>query len=127
MSKPNSSVHPFIPNSAPNTKQELLNAIGVRNTEELFEDIPKELLNKKKLDIPGPSSELQIRRNVTALLAKNKAQNEMPCFLGAGTWPHYVPAVCDEINSRPQSFLPHTQVTPTQIWESFKQFSNSRV
>jgi len=100
MSKTNSSVHPFIPNSAPETKQEMLNTIGVASAEKLFEDIPKDLLSKKRINIPGPTSELQIRRNVTALLAKNKPQNEMPCFLGAGTWPHYVPAVCDEINSR---------------------------
>lgn len=100
MNKPNSTVHPFIPNSVPETKQEMLNTIGVLTTEELFEDIPKDLLNKKRFRIPGPTSELQVRRNVTAILSKNKSQHEMPCFLGAGTWPHYVPAVCDEINSR---------------------------
>jgi glycine dehydrogenase subunit 1 len=34
------------------------------------------------------------------LLGKNTSARERLSFLGAGCWQHYVPAVCDEINSR---------------------------
>jgi glycine dehydrogenase subunit 1 len=37
---------------------------------------------------------------VEGILEKNKTTKEFLSFLGAGCWPHYVPAVCDEVNQR---------------------------
>jgi len=39
-------------------------------------------------------------RHVEELLSKNKSTREVLSFLGAGCAPHYVPAVCDEVNVR---------------------------
>jgi glycine dehydrogenase subunit 1 len=98
MAKP--IVFPYIPNSVPEVKKAMLKEIGVKDFETLCKDIPKKFLLKRRLSLPKPSSEYNVRRHIEALLSKNKSCNEMPIFLGAGCWPHYVPAVCDEIIRR---------------------------
>lgn len=106
MTKP--IVHPYIPNSAPEIKESMLREIGVKNADELYEDIPKKFVMKRKLNLPKPSSEYEVRKQVMALLSKNKSFYEMPSFLGAGCWPHYVPAVCDEIIGRGEFLTSYT-------------------
>jgi len=92
--------HPYIPNSDPETKREMLNEIGAQSVEELLVDIPERIRVKKKLRLPHSKPECQIRREIEEILSRNKTSRELISFLGAGCWPHYVPAVCDEINSR---------------------------
>jgi len=93
-------VHPYIPNSDPETKKEMLKEIGVQSVEELYADIPERIKLKKRLQLPHAKSEYQVRRDIEAILSRNKTCGELFSYLGAGCWPHYVPAVCDEINSR---------------------------
>jgi glycine cleavage system P protein (glycine dehydrogenase) subunit 1 len=93
-------VHRYIPNSDPEVKKEMLKVIGVGTAEELFEMIPEKIAFKQDLNLPHSASEYEVRRHVEEILAKNKDSSEMLSFLGSGCWPHYVPAVCDEINSR---------------------------
>jgi len=93
--------HPYIPNSAPRVKAEMLREIGVSSVEELYADIPESLRFKGEMNLPEPlRSECELRRHVEGILAKNKTCQEYLNFLGAGCWQHYVPAVCDEINRR---------------------------
>jgi len=89
-----------MPNSDPEAKREMLNEIGVQSVQELFADIPKRTRLKKRLQLPYSKSEYQVRREIEDILSGNKTSGELITFLGAGCWPHYVPAVCDEINSR---------------------------
>lgn len=93
--------HPYIPNSAPEIKARMLNAIGVESIEELYSDIPAELRVKNLLDLPPPfAAEQDLRKHVKGLMAKNKSCADYVSFLGAGCYRHYVPAICDEINQR---------------------------
>ncbi len=101
-------VHPYIPNSDPEVKQEMYEAIGVKDVEELFAEIPKKMRLRKKLDLPHPTPEYEVRRKIEAMLSRNKTPAEIVSFLGAGCWPHYVPAVCDEINSRSEFLTAYT-------------------
>ena len=94
-------VHPYVPNSAPATKQAMLDTIGVASIDELFESIPDELRMKRPLDLPPAlSAESQLQRHMSGLLAKNQPTTAALSFLGSGCYPHHVPAVCDEINQR---------------------------
>ena len=96
-----SFVHPYIPNSVPRIKREMLDAIGVRDVEEIYGAIPERLRFRGRLDIPGPvRSEQALRRRMEELLAENVSCKETLSFLGAGCWLHYVPAVVDEIANR---------------------------
>jgi glycine cleavage system P protein (glycine dehydrogenase) subunit 1 len=94
-------IHPYIPGSVPAARDEMLRAIGVAGVDELYADIPPALRLDRPLDLPAPlPSEHDLRRHVEALLARNTSTADVPSFLGAGCYGHYVPAVCDEINGR---------------------------
>jgi len=108
---PKAHVHPYIPNSIPKTKQEMLQEIGVNTIDELYADVPQKLRLTRKLNLPKAISEQEVKRHIEALLRKNKSTKDIPAFLGAGCWPHYVPAVVDNIVQRSE-FL--TSYTPYQ-------------
>ncbi|MCJ7625384.1 MAG: aminomethyl-transferring glycine dehydrogenase subunit GcvPA [Anaerolineaceae bacterium] len=94
-------VYPYIPNSVPAVRSEMLEAIGAQSTDELYEDIPEALRLMHKMDLPEPFlSEYALRRHVEGILDRNTTCKEYLNFRGAGCWQHYVPAVCDEINGR---------------------------
>jgi glycine dehydrogenase subunit 1 len=101
-------VHPYIPNSDPEVKKEMLGALGLKDSEELFAVIPEEIRFRRKLNLSSPAPEYAVRRHVEQILARNKHSGEIVSFLGAGCWPHYVPAVCDEINSRSEFLTAYT-------------------
>jgi glycine dehydrogenase subunit 1 len=101
MSKKKPAVYPYIPNSVSTVKKQMLREVRARSVEDFFEDIPKKLRLKKKMNLPTPLlSEYSLRRHIEAMLSKNKTCQEYLSFLGAGCWQHYVPAVCDEVNQR---------------------------
>ena len=96
-----SSAHPYIPNSAPPTKSAMLSAVGVDDIEQLYASIPDSLRLNGELNLPPAfRSELELTRHVQGILATNVTTTEVLSFLGSGCYPHYVPAVCSEINSR---------------------------
>ena len=67
-------VHPYIPNSAPTTKEEMLHAIGAESIEDFFADIPENLRFKGKLNLPYPLlPEAELVRHVDGLLNKNRS------------------------------------------------------
>lgn len=109
MSKRN---HPYIPNSLPEIKQEMMREIGIKNIDELYADIPEKYLLKKPLNLPEALSEFEVKKHVETLLSKNKTCRDMPVFLGAGCWPHYVPAVVREIVQRSELLTCYTPYQP---------------
>lgn len=93
--------HPYIPNSASETKVKMLKEIGVKDIDELYSDIPQNLRFKGKMNLPDPLlSEYALERHVKGILSQNRTCEENISFLGGGCWFHYVPAICDEINHR---------------------------
>jgi glycine dehydrogenase subunit 1 len=99
MSKRN---YPYIPNSDPAIQAEMLKFIGAKSVDELIEqNIPKDLLMKEPLKLPDPyPAECDLVRHVSSILDKDKTANEMTCFLGAGCYNRYVPAMVDEVVNR---------------------------
>lgn len=93
--------HPYIPNSAPESRAEMLRAVGVSSVEDLYDGIPASLRLDRPLALPpAMRSERDLRRHVAGLLEKNTSTADVISFLGGGCWQHDVPAVCDEINGR---------------------------
>lgn len=109
MPKPNP--HPYIPNAVPKVKEAMMKEIGVASIDELYTDIPQKFRLRKRLNLPQSSSEHEVKRHVEEILRKNKTADEIPVFLGAGCWQHYVPAAVDTIIQRSE-FL--TAYTPYQ-------------
>jgi len=101
MTKQKTFIHPYIPNSVPEVKAQMLEEIGVKDIEELYEDIPEALRMREDMNLPQPmTSEYELKKHVEEILAKNSTCRENISFLGGGCWQHYVPAICDEINHR---------------------------
>ncbi|REJ05710.1 aminomethyl-transferring glycine dehydrogenase subunit GcvPA [Microbacterium bovistercoris] len=94
-------VHPYIPNTAPETRAAMLAATGAESIEEFYADVPESLRLRRALDLPAPLvAEQDLARHVRGLLAKNRSTAERLSFLGSGTYNHYVPAVVDEVIGR---------------------------
>jgi glycine dehydrogenase subunit 1 len=104
--------HPYIPNSLPEIKQEMMQDIGIKNIDQLYADIPDKYRLKKQLNLPDALSEFEVKKQVETLLSKNKTCNDMPIFLGAGCWPHYMPAVVKEIVQRSELLTSYTPYQP---------------
>lgn len=105
--------HPYIPNSVPETKEQMMREIGIKSIDELYGDVPEKYLLKKKLDIPEKGlSEFEVRKHVQELLSKNGTCSKMSTYLGAGCWPHYVPAVVEEVIRRSELLTSYTPYQP---------------
>jgi len=99
--------HPFMPNSVPAIKRQLLEALGVESTAALFEQIPADHRLRRQPNLPPPlSSESELQRHLLGLLSKNISCEQALSFLGGGCWQHHVPAVCDEIIRRSEFLTP---------------------
>jgi len=107
-----STVHPYIPNSDPSIRQKMLEQIGAGRVEELFKDIPATIQSKARLTIQPKLSEMDARRYVEGLLAKNQSTRDLVSFLGAGVWPHHVPAAIDAVVSRGEFLTSYTPYQP---------------
>jgi len=95
MAKNRPFVHPYIPNSVPEVKKRMMEEMGIKDVEELFGDLPA---RSKLAKLPGPMSEYDLSKHIQEILAKNR--DDLLIFCGSGCWPHYVPAVVDEIINR---------------------------
>ncbi|HJO27174.1 MAG: aminomethyl-transferring glycine dehydrogenase [Planctomycetes bacterium] len=100
---------PYIQNTDAD-RAAMLESIGVRDLEELFEQIPQELRLARPLDLPSGLSELELK-NLLAERASWNSTGEHGCFLGGGVYRHFTPSVVDALQGR-QEFV--TAYTPYQ-------------
>ena len=99
----------YIP-STRSEREEMLAVVGVNGYEELYRDVPAEmLLHDGDLNIPEGLSELEVHRRICAMAAKNVL---FPTVLrGAGAYDHYIPSIVKYIPAK-EEFL--TAYTPYQ-------------
>ena len=90
----------------------MMKEIGIKDIEELYSDVPPKFRLKKKLKLPNSMSEQEVESYVGKLLRKNKSLRDMSIFLGAGCWPHYVPAAVEEIVQRTEFLTSYTPYQP---------------
>lgn len=99
--------HPYMPSSTDADKRRMLEAIGVSDVDELFEQIPADHVSRRSNGLqPGLRSEAAVRRHVRRLIDRNADAVANVSFLGGGVWQHHVPAVCDEIAGRSEFLTP---------------------
>jgi glycine dehydrogenase subunit 1 len=90
----------------------MLEAIGVESTAELFEQVPEPLRLNRPLALPEGMSEAEVYERLAALAERNADAEEQVCFLGAGMYDHYVPAIVDAITQRSEFLTPYTPYQP---------------
>jgi glycine dehydrogenase subunit 1 len=100
------TAHPYMANSTPELKQEMLDAIGAASVDELFAQIPASHRLRGELDLPPALTEVELSRHLREALARNEDCERNLSFLGGGCWQHHVPAVCDEIVRRSEFVTP---------------------
>src|SRR5262245_58897604 len=86
----------------------MLAAIGAGSIEELFSSIPAELRLKRPLDIPAAMSELELTQHIQALARANTSASKAVCFLGGGSYDHFIPSVVDAIAGRGEYYTAYT-------------------
>ncbi|MBL3688216.1 aminomethyl-transferring glycine dehydrogenase subunit GcvPA [Leucobacter zeae] len=93
--------HPYLPNSVPAVRQEMLDTIGVGSIDDLYETIPEHLRMPEGLRLPEAlESEARLVAHMRGVLGQNEPALAARSFLGYGCYQHYVPATCGEINGR---------------------------
>jgi glycine dehydrogenase subunit 1 len=93
-------------------RAEMLAAIGVDSTDDLFGQIPGPLRLGRPLDLPAGLSEAEVYERLAALASRNSDAEEQVCFVGAGMYDHYVPAIVDAITQRSEFLTPYTPYQP---------------
>jgi len=92
-------------------KTEMMDFIGISNIDELFVDIPEDV-RIEKLKIPDSIDEHTLRIEAKNILSKNKSFFDMPSFIGAGVYNHYIPAGVYAIGSRSEFYTAYTPYQP---------------
>lgn len=93
-------------------REAMLGAIGVESTDELFADIPPDLRLDRPLELADGLSETEVFDQLAALAARNADADAETCFIGAGMYDHYVPALVEAIISRSEFLTPYTPYQP---------------
>ncbi len=101
---------PYIPHTN-EERETMLAALGAGSIEELFAAVP-ERVRFPELDLPLALSELGARWELESLAGENLTAAEAPCFLGAGAYNHFVPAVVDAVLSRGEFYTAYTPYQP---------------
>lgn len=100
----------FIPNS-PADIAEMLDAVGLGSVEELFRDIPEALRATGAIDLAPGLSEQAVRQRLSDLAALNTGAHQLS-FLGAGAYPHFIPAAVDNVLQRAEFYSAYTPYQP---------------
>ena len=94
----------FIPHDN-KTITEMLDVIDVKSLQDLFQDIPKDLIIDK-LNLPSGLSEPDLLHRLQKISQKNKVYSSS--FLGAGCYYHYIPSLVDFVTSRSEFYTSYT-------------------
>lgn len=113
----------YIPHSSAE-RSALLREIGAASVDDLFSTVPRAVYRTEPPALPAPQSEIEIRRAMAALAAKNANLSNWTSFLGAGLYVHHSPAFVSQLLLRGEFLTAYTpyqaevsQGTLTAIYE----------
>ena len=87
----------------------MLKRIGVATVDDLYADIPEEVVFKGEYDLPEGMSEIELRRFFKELGAKNR---RLTVFAGGGAYDHYSPSVIPHLLERSEFYTAYTPYQP---------------
>ena len=100
--------HKFIPHSDEDIRK-MLDKIGVNSVDDLYGDIPTEVIFRDEYDIPEAMSEVELRKFLRDLGQKNK---QLTVFAGGGVYDHYCPSVISHLLQRSEYYTAYTPYQP---------------
>lgn len=98
---------PYFPNTE-SDRRAMLEAIGAVAIDDLFTTIPAELQMQRGLCVPPGLGELELTAHLSELARQNTSANEAACFLGGGSYDHFIPAVVDVVSGRSEFYTAYT-------------------
>jgi len=97
---------PYLPNTDAD-RRAMLREISVGSIEELFKDVP-EKVRHAQFKLPRPLSELELKRELSQLASRNASLDKYACFLGAGSYHHFIPSTVEHVINRSEFYTPYT-------------------
>ena len=98
----------YFPHTEDDIRQ-MLDRIGVESLEELYSDVPGEVIYREEFDLPDAMSEDEVRQYFHNVASLNQ---NMVCLCGLGAYDHYAPAVIPHIISRSEFLTAYTPYQP---------------
>ncbi len=95
---------PYTPHTAQDV-QKMLETIGIKEENNLFDAIPKEL-RAKSFNLPEGLSEFEVFDNFAALANENDTSKIN--FLGGGYYDHIIPTAVDALSMRSEFYTAYT-------------------
>ena len=99
----------------PHTKEDIesmLKVAGLDSLDDLFSSIPEELKTKEDIELPESLSEWELNTHMEELASANIACKDYQCFIGAGSYDHYIPAIIPYLISRSEFMTAYTPYQP---------------
>lgn len=103
--------HRYIP-LTDQDKQDMLDTIGAKSINELFGDVPSDILLNRDLGIASGEAETTLFKRLNKVASKNITKETHTSFLGAGVYDHYAPSVVDAMISRSEFYTAYTPYQP---------------
>lgn len=100
----------FIPHTD-QEREEMLLAIGLERLDQMFTAVPEQV-RFPKLNLPRGLTEMEAAAEMELLAGENESTRDLICFLGAGAYNHYIPAVVDSILRRGEFYTAYTPYQP---------------
>lgn len=89
----------------------MIESIGVDRVDDLFSVVDKRV-RFPELDLPPALTELEASRRLRQLASRNLVPSDNACFLGAGSFRHYIPATVGQILARGEFYTAYTPYQP---------------
>ncbi len=100
-------MHRYIPNTE-SEKKLMMEQIGIQSIDDLFSSIPEEIRHGDRSNLPPGMSEQELLVHMRELAMKNISAYDLKCFLGAGTYDHFIPAAVGALTSRSEFYTAYT-------------------
>ena len=98
----------YFPHTEDDIRQ-MLDRIGVGSLEELYSDVPGDVIYRREYNLPDALSEHEVRQYFESLAEQNTS---LFCLCGLGAYDHYSPAVIPHIISRSEFLTAYTPYQP---------------
>ncbi len=102
---------PYLPHSEEDIRS-MLEAVGVKALDALFDTVPGHHRVREDLDLPRPMSEWELNDHMDALSRMAATGPEYKVFLGAGSYDHFIPATVSQLLSRSEFVTAYTPYQP---------------
>ena len=109
----------------PHTKEDIeqmLEAIGITQMDELFPTIPQDCRRTAPMDLPEPITEWALAEKMEALSQSMAVSPEYKIYAGAGSYDHFIPASVSHLLSRSEFVTSYTPYQPELSQGSLQAF-----